>query len=252
MGNGIKSRTLSTKLPDLLIEPHIVEHTPGDFYNWITYGMKNTDMPGYADKMSEDDRWDLVNYIHALSRGYQARILSPEIIVEKVFAKPPLFSFNKHDGSQGALQEFRERKTILLILFSWPQSQERLAQLRQAYDHLQQQNIEILAVPTQELGIDELEQASAALPFSVVTQGAPEIVDSYMLWRRTLNHPDIIGRGKNPEHIEFLFDKNGYLRARWIPSRDQSGWSDVDVLIRQVSQLNREQTQFPFPEDHIR
>ena len=252
MGNGIKSRTLSTKLPDLLIEPHIVEHTPGDFYNWITYGMKNTDMPGYADKMSEDDRWDLVNYIHALSRGYQARILSPEIIFEKVFAKPPLFSFNKHDGSQGALQEFRERKTVLLILFSWPQSQERLAQLRQTYDRLQQQNIEILAVPTQELGIDELEQASAALPFSVVTQGAPEIVNSYMLWRRTLNHPDIIGRGKNPEHIEFLFDKKGYLRARWIPSRDQSGWSDADVLIRQVSQLNREQTQFPFPEDYIR
>lgn len=48
-GNGIKSRTLSTKLPDLLMEPHTVEHTPGDFYHWITYGMENTDMPGFKE-----------------------------------------------------------------------------------------------------------------------------------------------------------------------------------------------------------
>lgn len=250
MGNGIKSRTLSTKLPDLLIEPHIVEHTPGDFYNWITHGMKNTDMPGYADKLSDDDRWDLINYIHALSRGYQTRILSPDVFADKAFAKPPAFSFTGHDGSQGDLQAFRGKKSVLLILFSWPQSQERLMQLKHLYERLQQQDVAVLAVPVNELSDEELKQVS--LPFPVVTQGAQEIVGSYMLWRRTVRHPDIIGRGKNPEHIEFLFDKNGYMRARWIPSRDQSGWSETDALMRQIGQLNREQTKFPFPEEYVR
>lgn len=252
MGNGIKSRTLSTKLPDLLIEPHIVEHTPGDFYNWITNGMKNTDMPGYADKLSDDDRWDLINYIHALSRGYQARILSPDVVADKVFAKPPTFSFTRHDGGHGGLHAFREKKVVLLVLFSWPQSQARLAQLKHLYERLQQQDVAVLAVPVNELGDAELAQASVSLPFPVVTQGAQEIADSYMLWRRTVGYPDIIGRGKNPEHVEFLFDKNGYMRARWIPSRDQSGWSETEALIRQITQLNREQTKFPFPEEYVR
>lgn len=252
MGNGIKSRTLSTKLPDLMIEPHIIEHTPGDFYNWITYGMKNTDMPGFAEKLSENERWDLINYIHALSRGYQARILSPEIVPDQAFAKPPLFSFNKHGGTINSLQEFRGRNHVLMVLFSWPQSQVRLEQLKMASKRLTEQQVAVIVVPVNELDSKELKEIADTLPFSVITQGAKEIVDSFMLWRRTVSHPDIIGRGSNPEHIEFLIDKNSYLRARWIPSRDQKGWSDIDVLVKQVEQLQQEQTKFPVPEEFVR
>lgn len=250
-GNGIKSRTLSTKLPDLLTEPHTAEHTPGDFYNWITYGMANTDMPGYAEKLSDEDRWDLINFIHALSRGYQARILTPEIIPNKAYVKPPVFSYAGHEGSSGILQDFRGNKAVLLVIFSWPHSQDRIEQLRQTYNQLSKQNIVVLAVPSTELTADELAQLEA-LPFPVITQSAAEIANSYSLLRRTLSHPDIIGRGTNPEHMEFLLDRYGYLRARWIPSIDQSGWSDIDKLSQQISLLNRENMKIPFPEDYVR
>lgn len=252
MGNGIKSRTLSTKLPDLLTEPHTAEHTPGDFYNWISYGMVNTDMPGYADKLSEEDRWDLVNYVHALSRGYQARILAPEIIPNKAYVKPPLFSYADNHGASGTLQDFRSNKTVLLVIFSWPQSQARMEQLKQAYHRLNEQNIIVLAVPVNELSADEMAQVAAELPFPVVTQSAAEIASSYALSRRTLTHPDIIGRGKIPDHMEFLIDRNGYMRARWIPSVDQPGWSDIDKLNQQISLLNRENMKMPYPEDFVR
>lgn len=252
MGNGIKSRTLSTKLPDLLTEPHTAEHTPGDFYNWISYGMVNTDMPGYADKLSDEDRWDLVNYVHALSRGYQARILAPEIIPNKAYVKPPLFSYADSNGESGTLQDFRGKKTVLLVIFSWPQSQVRMEQLKQAYHCLSEQNIAVLAVPVNELSTDEMAQAAAELPFPVVTQSAAEIASSYALSRRTITHPDIIGRGKIPDHMEFLIDRNGYMRARWIPSVDQPGWSDIDMLNQQISLLNREQMKMPYPEDFVR
>lgn len=252
MGNGIKSRTLSTKLPDLLTEPHTAEHTPGDFYNWITYGMVNTDMPGYAEKLSDEERWDLVNYVHALSRGYQARILTPEIVPNKAYVKPPVFTYAGHDGSSGSLQDFRENKAVLLIIFSWPQSQERLQQLKQAYERLSEQKIALLAVPAQELTPDEMVQVLIELPFPIVTQNVAEIAASYALSRRTLSHPDIIGRGSNPEHMEFLIDRYGYLRARWIPAIDQSGWSDIDKLSEQLSLLNREQMKISFPEDFVR
>ncbi|MER0202341.1 MAG: cytochrome C [Nitrosomonas sp.] len=252
MGNGIKSRTLSTKLPDLLIEPHTTEHTPGDFYNWISYGMVNTDMPGYAEKISEEDRWDLVNYVHALSRGYQARILTPEIIPNKAYVKPPLFSYTENNSNSGSLQDFRGHKAVLLVIFSWPQSQDRIEQLKQAYDRLSEQNITVLAVPANELAATELTQIAAELPFSAVTQGASEIAASYALSRRTLTHPDIIGKGKNPDHMEFLIDRNGYMRARWIPSIDQTGWSDIDKLYQQINLLNRENMKVPYPEDFVR
>lgn len=252
MGNGIKSRTLSTKLPDLLTEPHTAEHTPGDFYNWVTYGMANTDMPGYAEKLSDEERWDLVNYVHALSRGYQARILTPEIVPNKAYVKPPVFPYTGHDGSNGTLQDFRGNKTVLLVIFSWPQSQDRMEQLKQAYNRLSEQKIALLAVPAKELTLDEMTQVEAGLPFPVVTQSVAEIVSSYALSRRTLSHPDIIGRGTSPDHMEFLIDRFGYLRARWIPSIDQSGWSDIDKLSQQISLLNREQMKMPFPEDFVR
>ena len=251
-GNGIKSRTLSTKLPDLLTEPHTAEHTPGDFYHWITYGMANTDMPGYAEKLSDEDRWDLVNFVHALSRGYQARILTSEITLNKAFVKPPIFSYTGHDGSSGVLQDFRENKAVLLVIFSWPESQDRIEQLRQAYSRLSEQNVVLLAVPSRELSRNELAQIVTELPFVIVTQGAPEITNSYALWRRTLTHPDIIGRGTNPEHMEFLIDRYGYMRARWIPSIDSTGWSDIDQLSQQISLLNRENIIMPVPEEYVR
>lgn len=239
-GNGIKSRTLSTKLPDLLMEPHIVEHTPGDFYHWITYGMENTDMPGFKEKLSNEDRWDLINFLHALSRGYQSRILSPEVNPGKAYMQPPLFSYSTQDGNTGTLQDFRGNKTVLLVVFSWPQSQVRLNELKTAHSQLEQQKVMVIAVPSNELDEVQQESLSKKFPFVVVSQGASEIATSYSLSRRTVTHPDIIGRGTQYDHMEFLIDKSGYLRARWIPSIDERNWSDVNFLNQQASLLNRE------------
>ncbi|MCB1985067.1 MAG: CopD family protein [Nitrosomonas sp.] len=239
-GNGIKSRTMSTVLPDMLTEPHTVEHTPGDFYHWISFGMKDTDMPGYADKLDEEERWDLVNYVYALSRGYQTRILSPEIIPNRKNVHPPVFSYAAHDGSSGVLQDFRDKQSVLLVIFSWPQSEARISQLKQSFEKLKKHNIAILAVPTNELTSEEQSEITVNLPFPVVTQGAHEIVESYALYRRTMSRPDLLGRGSTPDHMEFLIDRDGYLRARWIPLDDEFGWNNVELLEKQIDLLNKE------------
>lgn len=250
-GDGIKARTLSTVLPDMLTEPHIVEHTPGDFYHWITYGMKETDMPGYKDKLTEEDRWDLVNYVFALSRGYQARILSPEIIPNRANVQPPVFSYSTHDGSSGALQDFRNHMPVLLVVISWPQSQVRIEQLKAAYTRLGAQNVKVLIVPTHELEPDTLEAVIQNLPYSMIIENAQEIADSYALSRRTISHPDLLGRGSIPDHMEFLIDRSGYLRARWIPSSEESGWENVDLLIKQIERLNDENLSVSLAKDYL-
>jgi putative copper resistance protein D len=140
---------------------------------------------------------------------------------------------------------------VLLVLFSWPESRERLEQLRQLHSELARANTVLLAVPEDEPDAQELAQIKAEVPFPVVTEGAPGIVRSYALFRRTLSKPDLLGPGTLPHHMEFLVDRFGYLRARWIAEADGPGWSNTPMLMQQVAQLNREKEILPPPGDHV-
>ena len=252
-GNGILAKTFAKPPVDMLTEPHTAKHTAGDFFHWLTYGIPDTGMPLFADKLSEEDRWDVVNYLHAMSRGYQARLMSPRVKPNQPQPSmgPPNFSYVAHDGSSGTLKDFREQKTVLLVMFSWPQSQARLEQLRQAHERLSGSNTQILAVPMNDPDPQEMAAITASLPFPVVTQGAAEITRSYALFRRTLDRPDLLGEGSVPGHMEFLVDRYGYLRARWIPEADGAGWTEIDTLQQQLAQLNREKEILPPPSDHV-
>jgi putative copper resistance protein D len=76
-------------------------------------------------------------------------------------------------------------------------------------------------------------------------------VRSYALFRRTLSKPDLLGEGTLPHHMEFLVDRFGFLRARWIPDADGEGWNHADRLLQQLAQLNREKEVLPPPGDHV-
>jgi putative copper resistance protein D len=250
-GNGVLAKTLPIPPVDLLTEPHTAKHTAGDFFHWLTYGIPGTGMPAFADKLSEEDRWDVVNFLHATSRGYQARLINPYVAPNQPYMAPQNFSYSAHDGTSGTLKDFRRQKAVLLVLFSWPESRARLDQLRSAYATLSAANTVILAASVNDLNPEDLAAITAAMPFPVATQGAPEIARSYALFRRTLSNPDLAGEGTSPKHMEFLIDRYGYLRARWIPAVDGSGWTDIGELTRQIAQLNREKELRPPPDDHV-
>ena len=250
-GNGIVAKTFNPPPADLLTEPHTAKHTAGDFFHWLTYGIKNTGMPGFSGNLSEEDRWDVVNYMHGMSRGYQGRLLNPKVMPEKPSLGPPIFPYFAHDGSSGVIKDFRQKNNVLLVLFTWPQSQERIRELVESYERLKKLNTTVLAVPMNKLTKHELTEITSDIPFPVVTEGAQEIVDSYVLYRRTLNYPDILGAGNIPDHLEFLIDRFGYLRARWIPAIDELAWSELSLLTQQLEQLNREGEILPPPKDHV-
>jgi putative copper resistance protein D len=250
-GNGVLAKTLPKQPVDLLTEPHTAMHTAGDFFHWLTYGRFNGIMPAFGEKFSEEERWDLLNFLHANSRGYQSRIITPRILPEQPFMATPNFSYIAHDGSSGTLKDFRGKQGVLLVLFSWPESRVRLDQLRAASTTITGKNTAILAVPMTDLPPDELAPIVRDMPFPVVTQGAREISSSYALFRRTLSIPDLFGEGTRPKHMEFLIDRFGYLRARWIPNGDGSGWTDMTLLTQQITQLDEEREILPPPGDHV-
>ncbi len=250
-GNGILAKTLPKQPVDLLTEPHTAMHTAGDFFHWLTYGRFNGVMPAFGEKFSEEERWDLLNFIHANARGYQARIINSRILPKLPFMVSPNFSYVTQDGSSGTLKDFRRKQSVLLVLFSWPESKERLIQLRTAYSTIRDTQTAILAVPIHELNPDDSEALSAYLPLPIVTQGAAEITRSYALFRRTIAKPDLFGEGVLPKHMEFLFDKYGFLRARWIPEAESPGWADLDFLLQQIHQVTQEGELLPPPDDHV-
>ncbi len=46
---------------------HTAIHPDGDLYYWILNGIPDTQMPGFADRISNDEAWHLVNFVRRLS-----------------------------------------------------------------------------------------------------------------------------------------------------------------------------------------
>jgi putative copper resistance protein D len=75
-GDGPAAADLKPKPADLTAR-HAATHTAGDLYWWLSHGIKDTAMPGFKDSFNEDERWDLINFLRALSNAERARSLAP-------------------------------------------------------------------------------------------------------------------------------------------------------------------------------
>ena len=235
---------------DLLTQEHTAKYTVGNVFHQLSQGIPGAEMPGYADKLSEEERWDLINFLHAMSRGFDARLLGSMIVPETPAIASPVFNYTASDGSSGNLKDFRLQKNVLMVLFAWPQAKDRFFQLAASYDRIRDLNTEILAVPIHPLTDEQLQQITEIAPFPVVTEGWREIKDTYWWYRRVRVVPDLSGKGMFPQHMEFLTDRFGYLRARWVAQFEGFGWQNVGALTLQLTQLNQEGEIMPPPGEH--
>ncbi len=65
-GDGPAAATLRPPPADLRV--HMAAgHTDGQLFNWITNGVPGTAMPAWKDKLSEEDRWHVINYIRTFA-----------------------------------------------------------------------------------------------------------------------------------------------------------------------------------------
>ncbi len=242
IGNGPLAVGLK-KRPADLTAPHLGDHTPGDLYWWLTHGIAGTAMPAFSN-LSEDERWDLVNFLHVLASGYEARVLRERIIPERPWLGAPDFNFVANDGTSGSLRDFRENAVVLLVL-SNEKSAARLNQLDRMVPS-EKSRLKILVVPMKNSD-SELDTPN----ITFVTDGNREIASSYMLFRRTIENPRVGEQGMLPTHMEFLIDRFGYVRARWLPEDTSPRWSNLDNLIAQIEMLSREPRIKPPPDEHL-
>lgn len=80
-GDGPLAENLPEKLPDLSDIDMIGGHNDGELFLKISAGVGDN-MPAYKDLLEEEQMWQLVNYIRALSSEYVQEDLSEEKTIE--------------------------------------------------------------------------------------------------------------------------------------------------------------------------
>lgn len=54
--------------------------------------------------------------------------------------------------------------------------------------------------------------------------------------------------------MDFLLDRIGYVRARWMPQNEEGageGWRNTQFLLDQIERTHREPRILPQPNDHV-
>jgi copper transport protein len=70
-GDGPDGLPLNPRPADLTKHGVPGVHTDAQLFDWITNGLPGTRMPAWKDKLSDTDRWNLVNYIRYLAQTAQ-------------------------------------------------------------------------------------------------------------------------------------------------------------------------------------
>ena len=234
-GDGPDGRGLP-RAPADLRAPHTAQHTAGDLFWWISHGIPGSGMPGFTSRLSEEERWELINYLRALSAGYAAREMGPAVERDRRWLVAPDFTFTVGPTPPRTLKDYRGR-SVLVVLYALPGSRARMTQIAEHEGTLAMLGVEVIAVPidADRNAIRRL-GAEPRVMFPVVTEGAETIVAAYRLFAVA-------------PHVELLVDRQGFIRAI-TRSRGEAG--DFDALLAQVRQLNEEKiVTEAAPEEHV-
>src|SRR5262249_57900112 len=121
---------------------------------------------------------------------------------------------------------------VALVVFTRPGWGRRLAQLNLAYGSLLRAGAEVLGIPPRPGRNVYRELADPPIVFPIAVDGAAEAAEAF---RRLRPEPE----DAPPDHLEFLIDRQGYIRARWSPAQGD-GWSDPARLLAHVQRLASE------------
>lgn len=246
-GDGPAAAGLKPPPADLTAR-HSKDHTVGDFFWWLSYGIQDSAMPGFGDRISEEERWDLINFLRTLSAAEQARPLGA-LVEEEPWLIAPDFSYTTTTNVSQTLKDQRGENLVLLVLFRLPGSAERLMQLQELTPRLQQLRTTVLAVPLH-TGPMPAQEVAAFPALPVVVDGAAEASVTYAMFRKSLSPTGGLPIPPVPVHLEFLIDRQGYIRGRWLADGGPK-WAESMELLAAIAWLNQEKPRAPAPDDHI-
>jgi putative copper export protein/mono/diheme cytochrome c family protein len=207
-GDGPLAGKLPIRPADLT-EPHLFAHKVGDIFWWVSYGRDNGVMPGFADKLTPDQRWDLINFLLARAAGVLTGEVGPQI---STTAAPPLpdFAFERN-GAQNTLSQTLKSGPVLLVLFAARTPRARFEQLARLEPRLAPAGLHVVAVA--------LDRSTPKVPS--IVEVSDDVRAALGLFR---------SRGDGGE-TELMLDRGSNVRARWTAS-GTPGLADTAALLR--------------------
>ena len=211
-GEGPAAASLPIRPADLT-EPHLFAHSPGDLFWWVDHGIDEGVMPGFADVLSSNQRWDVINFIRARAAGALAGRVGPEVITTAA-PEVPDFAFEAA-GTQQTLRQTLEKGPVLLVLFTRPAPLARLRQLAAA-------GLRVIGV-----GLGSAPEANSE-EGPLIVGVSPEVIAALALFRAD----------DDGGETELLLDRAGGIRARWTPAMP-GGLAALDRLAVQAEHIAR-------------
>jgi putative copper resistance protein D len=182
----------------------------GDLFWWIAHGVPKTPMPGFASQLSDTEIWNLIQFLDAQAMARNAIAMTDRVKpLRPVFA--PDFTFEIGGRPQESLQGQRGNRVTLLVFYTLPQSLSRLRELANKQRAILAAGGRVIAVPIS-ASSDPGDAQIATNGESIFAIASPKVADAYAMFTRQAD-------GSNEAaytHMEFLVDRYGYLRVRWL------------------------------------
>jgi putative copper export protein/mono/diheme cytochrome c family protein len=198
-GDGPAAAGLPVKPADLARQ-HVGHHSDGTLFWWVSHGKGESAMPAFADVIDESQRWEALAFLHANYDAETSKRLGPRVDPALRVVAPD-FAFERGGGGQQTLSMLREAWSVLLVLYTLPGSEPRLKSLAEAAKGLDLGGLRIVAVPLGE-GVET---------GPIFTPGDPDLAATYALFRNREGSE----AAAPPDHLEYLIDAWGYVRARF-------------------------------------
>ena len=193
--------------PANLTEPHVSWHTHGDMYWWLSHGKGL--MPGFGDVLSEDERWHLINWLIALSLGYEARTITSTPAPFNPWLPSIDFRFQMDKNNFMSLSEWRGLHAVHLIIVNQAAELQRVRELLKDMKGFPAQ---LVIVSRPEWLKDLVKGPCEAI---LVADADGEIARAWAHYRRSFAAPDLLNEETQVPRMEFLIDRFGFVRARW-------------------------------------
>ena len=230
----IKPASLTERVPD---------RREGDLFWWIAHGIPQAPMPGFASKLTDMEIWDLIQFLDAMVEARKA-IPMTDRVKPLLPVGAPDFTFEIIGRPQESLEQPRESGIMLLVFYTPPESLPRLRELAMNHGALMAAGARVVAIPMGALSsvVDPGFEGTGEPIFAITS---PAVAGAYALFARQ-------GDGSSdsaPAHVEFLVDRHGYLRVRWIGVPDAPSDRTAETL-RQVALLVNEPPRAPMQWGH--
>ncbi len=226
-GDGPLASTLR-KPPANLTEPHVQWHTHGDLYWWITHGIVASGMPGFSQQLTDDERWQLLNFLTAMSMGYEARPLSPRVAPKDPWLPAIDFRYTDASGDSTSLSAWREQGKMVLLHFANDVASQRI---------MTSEKTQCVIVVTRSVAARTEKYApssSADNSCDVVYDADAQITSAWSHYRRTLNDPDFKNERISLNGMRFLIDRFGFVRSRWAADEPAPDTAQLRTMLAQL------------------